>query len=71
MITILIAGITFDTIGTILIAYTAIRVHYRVRKERSIDSRVMKEMGQEITIGISGVVLIIVGYILQVMGLLS
>jgi len=71
MVSILITGITLDVIGTVLIAYTAIRVHDRVRKEHTIDSRVMKEMGQERTIGITGVVLIIVGYIFQVLGLLA
>lgn len=55
MIAIIIIGITLDVIGIVLIAYTALRVHDRVLKEHSIGSLVVKEMGQEQTIGIIGV----------------
>ncbi|MBI2004623.1 hypothetical protein HYS79_00490 [Patescibacteria group bacterium] len=67
----LIIGITLDVIGTVLIAYTVLQVHDRARKEHAIDSRVVKEMGTERIMGIAGIMLIIVGYIFQVMGLLA
>jgi UPF0716 family protein affecting phage T7 exclusion len=71
MVTILITGITLDAIGAILVAYTVIRVHDRVRKEHHIDSRVLGEMKQERVIVIAGIAFIIIGYILQVVGLLA
>jgi len=68
MLTILIIGITFDVIGTILIAYTVLRVHNRTREERVIDSRVINEMKKERVASIVGIVFIIIGYIFQVFG---
>jgi len=71
MLTILIIGITLDVIGTILIAYTVLRVHNRAREERAIDSRVINEMKKERAASIVGIVLIIVGYVFQMFGLLA
>lgn len=71
MVTSLIIGITLDVVGTVLIAYTAIRVHDRVRREHSIDSRVAKEMKRERIVGIIGIVLVIAGYFFQVIGLVT
>jgi len=70
MVTILIIGITLDVIGTILIAYTVLRVHNRAREERAIDSRVINEMKKEEGGSIVGSVFIIIGYIFQMFGLL-
>jgi len=71
MVTILIIGITLDVIGTILIAYTVLRVHNRAREERAIDSRVINEMKKERAASIVGSVFIIIGYIFQMLGLLA
>ena len=71
MLTILIIGITLDVIGTILIAYTVLRVHNRAREERAIDSRVINEMKKERATSIVGIVFIIIGYIFQMFGLLA
>ena len=71
MVTILIIGITFDVIGTILIAYTVLRVHNRAREERAIDSRVINEMKKERATSIVGIVFIIIGYVFQVFALLT
>lgn len=65
----IILGITFDTIGTIIIAYMALRVHARVKTESRIDEYVMKEMRLERVLGVIGVLLIVAGYVLQVVGL--
>ena len=67
---ILIIGITLDVIGTILIAYTVLRVHNRARGERAIDSHVINEMEKERATSIVGIVFIIIGYIFQMFGLL-
>ena len=66
----LIIGITLDVIGTILIAYTVLRVHTRAREERAIDSRVISEMKKERATSIVGIVFIVIGYIFQMFGLL-
>ena len=71
MATVLITGTTLDVIGTVLIAYTDLRVHNRVRTEHHIDSRVLKEMKTERAVGIIGVALIIAGYVFQVVGLIT
>ncbi|MDP4000790.1 MAG: hypothetical protein Q8P83_00940 [bacterium] len=59
-------GFTIDTLGKILVAYTAIRVHHRVWKEHRIDGKVFKEMKNEQMLGIIGILMIVCGYILQV-----
>jgi len=59
-------GFTLDVIGKIMVAYTAIMVHYRFWKEHKIDEKVFRIMKQERLIGIFGVALIIIGYLLQI-----
>ncbi|MCR4328728.1 MAG: hypothetical protein NUV53_04450 [Patescibacteria group bacterium] len=57
---------TLDVIGKILIAYTALAVHGRVRTEQKIDASVFKAMRWEKVIGISGIIFIILGYLIHV-----
>lgn len=59
-------GFTLDVIGKIMVAYTAIMVHYRFWKEHKIDERVFVTMKRERTIGVFGVALIFIGYLLQI-----
>lgn len=66
--TLLFTGMTLDTAGTVLIAYTVLRVHSRVRKEHRIDEYVAREMRREKAYGIAGIVLIITGYVLGLIG---
>lgn len=40
-------GFVLDTIGTVMIAYTAIAMHRRVWKEHKIDEGVFREMKWE------------------------
>lgn len=61
-------GHTMDLVGTILISYTAIAVHYRVRKEHKIDDNVFNLMKREQHLGIIGIILIIVGYFFEIQG---
>ncbi len=65
------AAITFDIIGKVMIAYTALRVHWRVRREHKIDMRVFREMQLEHVIGLLGIVFIVVGYLLEVYRILG
>lgn len=59
-------GFTSQSLGAIMIAYTAIRVHSRVAREKKVDAHAFKDMNQERMIGFLGVALIIIGYILQI-----
>lgn len=59
-------GSTLDVIGKVMVAYTAIRVHHRFWKEHKVDEKVFFEMQRERHIGIMGIVLLIIGYFLQV-----
>lgn len=59
-------GFTLDTLGKIMVAYTAIRVHRRFWKEHKIDERVFQEMKSEQTIGIVGIIFIVAGYFLEI-----
>lgn len=58
-------GFTLDVIGKIMVAYTAIAVHHHVWKEHKIDKAVFAAMKNEQIIGIIGIVLIVIGYLLQ------
>ena len=56
---------TFDFVGKILIAVMAILVHRKIIKERKIDTTVLNEMHLEEIMGILGILLISLGYILH------
>lgn len=58
-------GFTLDVIGKIMVAFTAIMVHYRFRKEHKVDERVFRSMRREHLLGIIGIALIILGFFLQ------
>ena len=59
-------GFTLDVVGKILVSYTVIVVHYRFWKEHKINERVFATMQRERAIAIWGVILIIIGYLLQI-----
>jgi hypothetical protein len=59
-------GQTLQVIGEVMIGLTAIMVHRRFWKEHKIDTAVYREMKREQTIGIIGIIMLIVGYLLQV-----
>lgn len=58
-------GFTLDVIGKIMVAYTAIAVHRRVWREHKIDEAVFRAMRREQIVGVIGIVLIVIGYLLQ------
>lgn len=58
-------GHIFDVIGKIMIAFTAITVHYRFWKEHKVDELVFKSMKREQLIGIIGIIFILIGFFLQ------
>jgi len=57
---------TLDLVGSLLIAYTVIMVHYRFWREHKIDGKVFLEMRREQMIGIVGVIFILAGYLIKV-----
>lgn len=59
-------GFTIHTMGEILVGYTAIMVHHRVWKEHKIDEVVFEEMRKERFMGIIGLLLIIIGFLIQI-----
>jgi len=56
---------TLDIIGSVFIAYAALRVHHRVLAEHQVDEKVFKSMKREQKIGIAGVVSIVAGYVIE------
>lgn len=59
-------GFTLHTLGEVMVGFTAIMVHHRVWKEHKIDNRVFAEMKRERRVGIVGLLLILVGFALQI-----
>lgn len=57
---------TLDIIGKIMIAYTALAVHWHVRKEHKIDKAVLSAMKREKAIGMAGILFMIAGYIVHI-----
>jgi len=57
-------GQLIKTMGELFLAYTVLKVHHGVMNERKIDSRVLREMKKEQLIGIVGVTLIVVGFVI-------
>lgn len=56
-----------STIGTLMVAYVAIMVHHRVLKEHSVNSKEVREgMINERRIGIVGMSLIVIGFVIRV-----
>ena len=55
------------TSGEILIGLTAIMVHRRVWKEHKIDEAVYREMKQEQGLGIVGIMLLLGGFMVDIL----
>lgn len=60
-------GKTLQVIGEVMIGITAIMVHRRVWKEHKINPLVYKEMKREQIIGVLGVILLVIGYFIQIL----
>jgi len=53
------------SLGKVLVAFTAISVHHRFWKEHRVDDMVFRAMRIEQIVGIIGILLIIIGSILE------
>lgn len=60
-------GLTLDVLGKILLGVTVLSVHQHVLKEHKIDADVLLSMKREQTLGLFGILLIVAGYILQLL----
>lgn len=58
-------ALTFDFVGKLLIAITALLVHRKLIMEKRIDRIVLKNMKLEFSSGVLGIILLTVGYILH------
>lgn len=58
-------GFILDVIGKVMVAYTAIAVHRHFFKEHKIDETVFNAMKREQVIGVVGIILIVIGFFLQ------
>ncbi|MBI4239401.1 hypothetical protein HY620_00225 [Candidatus Uhrbacteria bacterium] len=61
-----VVGLTLQTVGTLFIGFSALMVHHRVSTQAIIDTSVTKSMDIERKIGILGLALIFIGYLLQI-----
>lgn len=61
-------GMTLDVMGKVMVAVMAIRVHWRFRKEHKVDERVFTIMHKEEQMGMLGIALILLGWVLEVVG---
>lgn len=68
MSTLELIGDTIIIAGEILIAYTVISVHGRVRKEHSLDKAVYKEIKREHILAVLGITMLVVGFVFRTLG---
>lgn len=59
-------GFIFGKIGEIMIAFTVLVVHGRIRREHKIDEIVLLTMRKERIFGVVGFSLILAGFALQI-----
>jgi uncharacterized membrane protein YidH (DUF202 family) len=59
-------GLTLGTLGKVLLAVGVIIAHSGIVKERRIDSEVLKGFRIEHTITILGLILIVIGYFMEI-----
>jgi hypothetical protein len=60
-------ALTFEAIGTLLIAWAALSVHHRVLNEHKIDAKVFRTMSVEQKLGGLGILMITIAYLLNVL----
>ena len=58
-------GLTFSVAGKVALGVAVMMVHWRIVKEHHIDRKVLSEMRRERNAAFIGIMLMIVGYILE------
>ncbi len=59
-------GLTLSFLGKVLLGVSVILVHGKITHEKRIDGIVLMEMRREQVLAIFGVIMMIVGYLLEV-----
>jgi uncharacterized membrane protein len=59
--------LTLEAVGTLLIAWAALRVHHRVLNEHDISKKVVRTMRIEQRFGILGMIFVFIGYVLNIL----
>ena len=59
-------GLTVSVVGKILLVIGVVRVHTQIVHEHKIDSKVLKSIKSEHTLTVIGLILIIIGYLMEV-----
>jgi hypothetical protein len=62
----LLIGMLLDFLGTIMLGYTVLSVHFRMAEEHKLDGEVYKAIHTEKYVGVTGLFLISIGFALQV-----
>ena len=58
-------AMTFDFIGKFLLASLVLIVHGKIRKEKKIDTPVLKDIKIELILGVVSLVFLVMGYTLN------
>ena len=58
-------GLTFEVVGSVLIGLTVLVVHRGLMKEKRVDKVVIKEIHFEQIIGVTGIIFIVIGYLVR------
>jgi hypothetical protein len=65
MFSLLFWGLTLGIIGKVLLGLSVVLVHTKITKEKHIDGLVLLEMRKERKMAILGIILMVVGYVLE------
>jgi len=60
-------GLTFGTVGKIVLGVAVLRVHIRILEEHRIDNVVLKAIKREHWVTMAGLLFIVIGYVFEVM----
>ena len=60
-------GLVLDTTGKVFIGLAVLMVHRHIFKEHKVDAEVLRAMRKELVLTLSGILLIIIGAILQLL----
>lgn len=62
-------GRSLDMLGKLMVAFTAIMVHHRFLEEHKVDNKVFSTMKREQLIGVIGIGMMIIGFVLEMVGM--
>lgn len=66
MIPLAILQSALSSLGTLMVGYAAIKIHFRIMHEHAIDTVVEQEMKREQKIALSGVACIILAFVMDI-----